>query len=234
MKKIVVILVALVLLPNAFALQQIAGQLAISAPISGSGSAQYGLINDGNETIFIKLRAEGDAAPYLSFPTTVELVPNKIVYTDITANMPANYNGQASLSGSLYAVQEGKPGQVQINVQMKKSVIVSVEGSSTSASSPNNAPTSGSSGSGSSGTLRNTNKQTQPDNKLPDPQNQTTGSTQQPADNTNKIAENSLPVMPVTGLAASSPIDTSTGAAIAAIIIIILVAFAILKHFRKI
>ena len=230
MEKLVVIIIAVLLLaPGAFALQQVAGTLSMSPSVGGSDSAQYGLVNDGNETIIIKLRAEGDAAQYLSFPDTVELISNKIVYTDIVANIPANYNGQASLSGSLYAVQEGKPGQVQINVQMKKSVVVSVQGvSNVNTGSPSS---SGGSGAWSSGTVKNTNTQAQPNTPAED---QAAGPTKQPADNSDKIVENSLPVIPITGLAASSPIAASTGAAIAAIIIIILVAFAILKHFGKV
>ncbi len=230
MEKSVVILLVLLLLPSAFALQQIAGPLSFSVPVGSTGSAQYGLVNDGNETIFVKLRAEGDAAQYLSFPTTVELVPNKIVYTDIVANIPANYKGSSNLSGSLYAVQEGKPGQVQINVQMKKSVTISVQGlTSQPSAGPSSGPSSGGSGS-TSGTNTITNNNSQP-----------TQNEQQPVQPSENPTTDGQPApeplqtgLPVTGLAASLPVDLTTGAAIAAIIIIILVAFAILKKLGKI
>jgi len=131
MKKILIaIIVSLMLTSPVYALQQIAGPLVISVSIGGSGSAQYGLINDENETIIISLRAEDDVAKYLSFPTTVDLEPGKIVYTDITAKIPADYDKSlgGNITGYLYALQEGEPGTVQINVQMKKSVTISIPG----------------------------------------------------------------------------------------------------------
>lgn len=118
------------LVQNAYALQEVAGPLVISVPIGGSNSTRWGLINDGNETITVSLNATGDVAKYLSFPATVDLVPHKTVYTNITANIPADYNLGQNITGTLYALQEGKPGQVQINVQMMKSVIITVTGES--------------------------------------------------------------------------------------------------------
>lgn len=113
-----------------FALQEIAGPLVISIPIGGNGSAQYGLINDENETITISLRAEGDVAKYLSFPATVDLEPNKVVYTNITAKIPSDYDKSlgGNITGYLYALEEGKPGTVQVNVQMMKSVTILIPG----------------------------------------------------------------------------------------------------------
>ena len=131
MKKIIIAMItSLLLVSPVYALQQIAGPLVISVPIGGSSSAQYGLVNDENETITISLRAEGDAAKYLSFPATVDLEPGKIVYTDITARIPADYDKSLgnNITGYLYALQEGKPGQVKVNIQMKKSVMISVSG----------------------------------------------------------------------------------------------------------
>lgn len=122
--------IALLFLPISYALQQIVGPLVISVPIGGSDSAQYGLINDGNETITISLRAEGDVARYLSFPETVDLVPHKIVYTNITATVPEDYDTSlgGNITGYVYALQEGKPGMVKINVQLKKTVMVIIPG----------------------------------------------------------------------------------------------------------
>lgn len=126
MKRIILAIIAsLLIMSHANALQQIAGELVISVPIGGSDSVQYGLINDEEETITIRLRAEGDVADYLSFPETVDLEPNKIVYTDITANIPEG-SSPGNITGFVYALQEGEPGQVKINVQMKKSVVISV------------------------------------------------------------------------------------------------------------
>jgi hypothetical protein len=115
---------------NVFALQQVAGTLVMTVPIGESNSAKYGLVNDGNETTTITLRAEGDAAPYLSFPETVNLPPQKLIYTDITATIPDNYDKSlgGDLRGYVYALQEGTPGQVKINIQMKKLVNIIIPG----------------------------------------------------------------------------------------------------------
>lgn len=123
---LIIIIASLMLVSNAYALQQIAGPLVINVPIGETGSAKYGLINDENETITVSLRAEGDVADYLSFPATVDLEPGKIVYTDITAKIPADYKSSGNISGFLYALQEGNPGQVKINIQMQKSVTITV------------------------------------------------------------------------------------------------------------
>ena len=131
MKKIMIaVIVSLLLMQHANALQQIVGPLVISVPIGGSGSAEYGLINDENETITISLRAEGDVARYLSFPKTVDLIPHKIVYTNITATVPEDYDTSqgGNITGYVYALQEGKPGMVKINVQLKKTVMIIIPG----------------------------------------------------------------------------------------------------------
>jgi len=132
-KTILALIAGLLLIQNAFALQQVAGALVIPVPIGGSNSARYGLMNDGNETITVSLRAEGDVAKYLSFPATVDLPSKKVIYTNVTATMPADYDVSLgrNITGYLYALQEGKSsGQVQINVQMMKSVTIVVSGQS--------------------------------------------------------------------------------------------------------
>jgi hypothetical protein len=147
MKKIIIIiLTSLLLVSPVFALQEIAGPLEITVPIGGTGSAKYGLINDENETVTISLRAEGDVAKYLSFPATVDLEPNKIVYTDITAKIPADYDKSigGNITGDIYALQEGKPGAVQVNVQMMKSVTILIanqESNSQTVENPKTAET---------------------------------------------------------------------------------------------
>jgi hypothetical protein len=129
MKKLFVIVILLSLLAtNAFALQEVAGTIIISTPIGGTNSSKFGLLNDGNETITVSLRAEGDVAKYLSFPENVSLEPKKFVYTNITATIPADYDKTGNITGFLYALQEGSPGQVKINIQLMKSVVISVYG----------------------------------------------------------------------------------------------------------
>jgi hypothetical protein len=129
MKKLFVIGILLSLLAtNALALQEVAGTIIISTPIGGNNSSKFGLLNDGNETIVVSLRAEGDIAKYLSFPANVSLEPKKFVYTNITATIPSDYDKTGNITGFLYALQEGKAGQVKINIQLMKSVVISVYG----------------------------------------------------------------------------------------------------------
>jgi len=133
MKSLLLVIVCLSVFLSAsitYALQQVAGPLFFTVPLGGSSSARYGLVNDGEETITISLRAEGDAAKYLSFPSSVELQPKKMVYTEVTANIPENYDRASggNIYGWMYALQQGAPGQVQINVQMKKNVTIVIPG----------------------------------------------------------------------------------------------------------
>jgi hypothetical protein len=129
MKKIIIaIITSLLLVSPVYALQQIAGELVIPVQPGESGSARYRLINDEEEVITVRLRAEGDVANFLSFSETVDLPPKEIIYTDITANIPVDYSG-GDITGYIYALQEGEPGTVKINIQLKKAVRISVSGS---------------------------------------------------------------------------------------------------------
>jgi hypothetical protein len=125
-KILIALTVGLLLVQNANALQETAGTVIILTPIGGSNSSRYGLINDGNETVVVSLRAEGDVAKYLSFPSNVSLEPKKIVYVNITASLPSDYDTSlgGNITGFIYALQEGKSGQVKINVQLMKSVTI--------------------------------------------------------------------------------------------------------------
>src|SRR3990172_2232280 len=113
---------------SAFALGLTAGPVRIAVDVGASNSSSFGLLNNGNETITVAIRAEGAAAEFLAFPTSVELVPKKLTYVDVTATIPADYDGSlgGNITGFMYALQEGSPGQVQINVQARKVVQVLV------------------------------------------------------------------------------------------------------------
>lgn len=121
----------LLLFSSVYALQQVAGTLRYNLVPDSKGVATFGLINDGNETISVKLRAEGDTAAFLTYPETIQLEPKKLTYSNVTAYIPADYKGSGNLTGYMYALQEGKPGQVQINVQMRKGVNILISGAPT-------------------------------------------------------------------------------------------------------
>ncbi|MCX6821778.1 MAG: hypothetical protein NTW30_03290 [Candidatus Aenigmarchaeota archaeon] len=125
MKKIIIgILLSLLIAANVNALQEVAGPIIITVAAGGSNSSRYGLINDGNETVVVSLRAEGDVAKYLSFPQNVSLEPKKLVYVNVTASLPTDYDLGQNITGFLYALQEGQPGQVKINIQLMKSITI--------------------------------------------------------------------------------------------------------------
>jgi len=122
------VIVFLISVSSVLALGLTAGTVRILVDVGSTNSSRFGLINNGNETITVKLRAEGDAAQFLTFPTSLELVPKKLTYVDVTATIPSTYDGSlgGNITGNVFALQEGSPGQVQINVQARKAVQILV------------------------------------------------------------------------------------------------------------
>jgi uncharacterized membrane protein len=126
-----ILLVVFLIVTNVNALQEVAGPIVIPVTVGSTNSSSgYGLINDENETITVSLRAEGNIAKYLSFPNNVSLEPKKIVYINLTASLPSDYQG-GNITGLVFALQEGNPGQVKINIQMMKNVTILVLGQKT-------------------------------------------------------------------------------------------------------
>lgn len=118
--------ICLIVIPSLVsAFGEVAGPVVIYATVGGSGTGQWGLFNDN--PVIAKLSVQGDAAKYLSFPSNVSLEGNaKISYTTITANIPTNSGLKegTNITGTLYALTEGQPGQVQINLQVTKNVFI--------------------------------------------------------------------------------------------------------------
>ena len=111
---------------SVFALGMTAGPVRILVDVGSSNSSSYGLINNGNETITVNLRVEGDAAQFIQIPATLDLIPSKLTAVDVKATIPSTYDGSlgGNVTGTIFAVQEGSPGQVQINIQASKTVQV--------------------------------------------------------------------------------------------------------------
>jgi hypothetical protein len=124
-KKIVISALVLMLFINtAYALQELAGPIVITTPIGGSNSSlNFGLINEDNETIDVILKASEEIEKYITFIPIITLEPNKLTYVNLTASLPRDYTGD-NITGNMYALQEGKPGQVQINIQLMKRVTI--------------------------------------------------------------------------------------------------------------
>jgi hypothetical protein len=112
--------------PFVFALQQSGGPLIAYTPLGGSNETKWGIGNNDNATIILKMRAEGDAADYVTFPATVDIEPGKFVYIPIEISLPKNETLlRKNITGNMFALLEGKTGsQVVINLQAKKSITI--------------------------------------------------------------------------------------------------------------
>jgi hypothetical protein len=118
--------VVLIIPQVVFGLRQTVGKIVIYVVPGATNSSYYGLINDANETLTVKLRSEGDAAEFISVPKELNLPPGKFVTVNVTISIPSEYNFSKgkNITGYVYALLEGAPGQVRINVQTRKTVEV--------------------------------------------------------------------------------------------------------------
>jgi hypothetical protein len=112
---------------SAYAFGEVAGKVIIPTPLGGSGVGSWGIGH--NETVVVALRVEGAAAKYISLPKEITITPDQMYWVNVTANVPANYNvsNGTNITGIMYATLKGSPGQVQINLQLSKTVIIMVE-----------------------------------------------------------------------------------------------------------
>jgi hypothetical protein len=103
-----------------------AGTVRILVDVGETGSSSFGLLNKGNETITVGISVDGDAAQFIKVPASADLPPMQLVYVTVEATVPSAYDGSlgGTIEGAIYAVQQGEPGQVQINVQARKTVQV--------------------------------------------------------------------------------------------------------------
>jgi len=120
----IVFLLSLISVNSVLGLGLTAGTVRIVVDVGSSNSSRFGLLNNENETVTVSLRVEGDVAEFIEIPEELELVPKKLTYVDVTATIPEDYDGSfgGNITGYIFAVQEGTPGQVQINVQARKAV----------------------------------------------------------------------------------------------------------------
>jgi len=119
---------AFFMIPSVFAFGEVAGPVVFTVPIGGNNVSSWGISND--QAINVKLSAEGDAMKYLSFPDSITLQPNNQIYwVNLTAKIPSDYNVTqgTNITGTLSAVAAGQPGQVQINLRLKKSMYILVQ-----------------------------------------------------------------------------------------------------------
>src|SRR3989338_289170 len=63
----IVFLLSLISVNSVLGLGLTAGTVRIVVDVGSSNSSRFGLLNSGNETVIVKLRAEGEAAQFLEF-----------------------------------------------------------------------------------------------------------------------------------------------------------------------
>ena len=124
------IFIFLILIPTSFALQQTSGPLTINITQGEQGFASYGIRNEENETITVKLSAEGSIENYITYPKNLTIQPNELIYVNISTVISSNQT--SSLNGTIYALKEGTSGgQVQLNIRLGKRISVNITPTST-------------------------------------------------------------------------------------------------------
>lgn len=124
---VIVIAVIFTLISPVYALQQTTGALSINITQGEQGFAKYGLKNEENKTVTVKLSANGSIADYIDFPKELTIASGEFIYVNITTNLSSNYNGSRALNGTIYALKEGeKGGQVQLNIRLGKRINLNI------------------------------------------------------------------------------------------------------------
>jgi len=122
-------LICLAIIPSfVFAFGEVAGPVVFYVPIGGSNTSSWGISND--QPINVQLTAEGNITQFVSLPNSISLEGNnKIYWINLSAKIPVDYNISAgtNITGTFYALAQGQPGQVQINLQLKKNAYIIVE-----------------------------------------------------------------------------------------------------------
>lgn len=128
MKILIIFVICLAIIPSfVFAFGEVTGPVIFYVPIGSSNVSSWGISN--NEATVVTLSAEGDIAKFINLPSNVTLQSNQIYWINITANIPSDYNTSngTNITGTFYALQQGQPGQVQINLRLKKNAYILVE-----------------------------------------------------------------------------------------------------------
>lgn len=111
---------------NADALLQEAGTISVDAITGEKNSFTWLLQSDDDNPITLTLSAEGGGSEFLSFPQSIQIEPKQIVLVPIDVMIPSDYSGSLSLSPTLVATKLGVGESTIINLQLSKTVIISV------------------------------------------------------------------------------------------------------------
>jgi hypothetical protein len=122
---VLILISALFFIGQASALQQTIGSLSINVSIGNSSYTKYGVLNDANDTITVKLNVIGDVSKYLEYPKELTLVPKELTDINVKINIPKDYSGKEQLNGTIFVFTE-ETGKV--NVKLGKQIILNVLG----------------------------------------------------------------------------------------------------------
>ena len=124
----ILLLVPIVLSSNtAVALQQIAGKIEVHLAPGESKSVRWGLVSDSDEDLELKLFSEGIGAEFLSIPPAVPLAARETKYIDVLITVPEDHPGGVAVRPYVQATQSGEPGQVVLNVGLRKYIDIVIE-----------------------------------------------------------------------------------------------------------
>jgi hypothetical protein len=109
------------------ALQQIAGKIEVHLAPGESESVRWGLVSDSDEDLELKLISDGIGAEFLSVPQTAQLAARETKSIDVVITIPEDHPGGATVRPYVQATQAGEPGQVVLNVGLRKYIDIVIE-----------------------------------------------------------------------------------------------------------
>jgi len=129
----IIILILILTLPvsleKSYALQEIAGKILVQLKSGEQHIFQWGLVSDTDSPIKIALSARGEGSQFLSFPNSVNLLPHKLLFINVTASIPSSYTAKSEVTPTLIAEQLGQQGGATvINVELTKIVTIDING----------------------------------------------------------------------------------------------------------
>jgi hypothetical protein len=117
------------------AFQQVAGPVIINLNPGETKSFSWGLIAENNETITVKIYADGNGSEFLSIPQTFKLSPGSLNSIVGNITVPANYPTNTTLSPIVHTTlsenDTANTGGNAVSVELSKMLTVSIGANNT-------------------------------------------------------------------------------------------------------
>ena len=108
-------------------LGQVAGRLIFNLEPGESQTVQWGMINDGDDTLTVQLDIKKDGSELVSFPSTVEIAPNSVEYVDVTVTVPPDHPNDVYYSPPLTATQRAEEeGVIRISFAIRQALQINI------------------------------------------------------------------------------------------------------------